>query len=138
MEIASGPLAREVYLAAIGQVVDYLRSNGIPEILVAFGWGCDCPDDQLYQDVSMPLERLQPFIAESEAADYYRVANDNLHVKDPAGRCEFLLCHESDIHLITDDDGLLKQMESIWLANGYKDVYAKRGADWQKVVPVTD
>jgi len=137
MEIASGPLARDIYLAAIGQVVDFLRSNGIGEILVAYGWGCDCPDDQLYQDVSMPLERLQPFIAESETADFYRVAKDNLHVKDPAGRCEFLLCHESDIHLITDDAGLFKQMESIWLANGYKDVYEKRGADWQKVVSVT-
>jgi len=136
MEIASGPLARDVYLAAIGQVVEFLSSNGIREILVAYGWGCDCPDDQLYQDICMPLERLQPFIAESEAADYYRVAKDNLHVKDPARRCEFLLCHESDIHLITDDNGLLKQMESIWRANGYTDVYEKRGADWQKVDPV--
>jgi hypothetical protein len=138
METASGPLTRDVYLTAIGQVVDFLRSKGIREILVAYGWGCDCPDDQLYQDVSMPLDRLQPFIAESEAANYYRVSKDNLHVKDPAGRCEFLLCHESDIHLITDDDGLFKEMQSIWLANGYQGVYEKRGADWQKVVPVPD
>src|SRR5258708_20719400 len=76
MEIASGPLARDIYLAAIGQVVDFLRSNGIGEILVAYGWGCGCPDDQVYQDVSIPLERLQPFIAESEAADFYRFAKD--------------------------------------------------------------
>ena len=39
MEIASGPLARDVYLAAIGQVVDFLRSFGVGEILVAYGWG---------------------------------------------------------------------------------------------------
>lgn len=129
MEITSGPLARDVYLAAMGQVVDFLQLHGIREILVAYGWGCDCPDDQLYQDVSMPLERLQPFITESEAADYYRVAKDNLHVKDPAGRCEFLLGHESDIHLITADDELLKQMQSIWLANGYKTASEKRNID---------
>ena len=84
----------------------------------------------------MPLERLQPFIAESETTDYYRVAKDNLHVKDRGGRCEFLLCHEADIHFITDDDGLIKQMQSTWLANGYKDVFEKHGAEWQKVPPI--
>lgn len=41
MEIASGPLARDVYLAAIGQVVDFLRSNGIGEILVSLNCRID-------------------------------------------------------------------------------------------------
>ena len=133
MEIASGPLTRDVYPSAIAQVVDLLRSNGIRNLRISFGWACNCPRDQLYQDVSMPVERLQPFISESEAAGYYRMTENDLHIEDADGRCKFLLCHESDIHLITNDEGLLKQMESVWLASGLKDVYVKRDGDWQKV-----
>src|ERR1700730_5211639 len=62
MGIVSGPLSRDDYLKAIGQIVEFLRSNGIRELHVAYGWSCACPDDQLWQEVAMPLERLQSFI----------------------------------------------------------------------------
>jgi hypothetical protein len=133
MRIASGVLSRDQYLQAIEQVVEYLRSHGIRDLLVAYGWGCDCPEEQLWQDLAMPLERLQSFIAESEASSYYRVGKNDLHVKDPSGQWEFLFCHESDIHFTTEDEGLFAHIRAVWIANGYKDVYEKRGADWQRV-----
>src|SRR5262245_57420207 len=98
MELTSAVLSHDEYQRAVGRVVELFRSAGVRGVLVAYGFGCDCPDEQLFQDVPMPLDRLQPYIAEAEATDYYRLGNDNLHVKDADGRMELLLCHESDIH----------------------------------------
>jgi hypothetical protein len=126
-------LTREEYLRTIADAVEFLREVGIPEVLVAYGFGCDCPDEQLYQDVRMPLDRVRPFIAEAEAADNYRVGRDNLHVKDPAGRAEFLFCHESDIHFISDEAELVERLKAKWLAAGFCKVLVHLGTEWQGI-----
>jgi hypothetical protein len=126
-------LSREEYLRAIARVVEFLRAGGVRQLLVAYGFGCDCPDDQLYQDVPVPLDHLHPFIAEAEAADYYRVGKDNLHVKDPDGRAEFLFCHESDIHFISEDAELVERLKAAWLAEGFCTMFVRLGTEWQAV-----
>src|SRR5439155_22838896 len=62
MEIASGKLSMEDYLRAIAQCIGFLSKAGVASTMVAFGFGCDCPDEELYQDVLMPLHRLPEFI----------------------------------------------------------------------------
>ncbi len=116
-----------------------MRAAGIRDVVVAYGFGCDCPDEQLYQDVPMTLDRLLPFIAESESADFYRVGKDNLHVKTSTGQAEFLFCHESDIHFITEDSALLERLRDAWLGEGYQGMHMKRGEEWEPVTakPVT-
>jgi hypothetical protein len=106
MELSSGILSRDEYLRAIARVIEFMAGAGVQEVSVAYGFGCDCPDEQLYQDMQMPLYRLWPFIAEAERLDYYRVGQDNLHVWDGAGRFELLFCHEADIHFISEDKAL--------------------------------
>lgn len=64
MELTSGILSRADYLRAVEVVVGFLRSAGVSELLVANGFGCDSPDEQLYQDVPMPLNRLHSFMAD--------------------------------------------------------------------------
>jgi hypothetical protein len=131
VELTSGILSRADYLRAVAVVVEVLRSAGMSEVLVAYGFGCDCPDEQLYQDV--PAPRLLPFMAEGERLDYYRIGKDNLHVKDGTGRCEFLLCHESDIHFISEDAELVERLKGIWLAAGFTGMYLKRAKEWEPV-----
>ena len=133
MELSSGILPREEYLRAVGQVVEFLQAAGIRDVVVAYGFGRDCPDEQLYQDVPMMLDRLLPFIAESETADFYRVGKDNLHVKASAGQAEFLFCHESDIHFVTEDAGLLERLMDAWLGEGYRGMHMKLGEEWEPV-----
>lgn len=48
MELTSGILSRADYLRAVEVVAGFLRSTGVSEVLVAYGFGCDCPDEQLY------------------------------------------------------------------------------------------
>jgi hypothetical protein len=133
MELASGILSRDEYLRAAGSVVEFLRAAGIQDIVVAYGWGCDCPEERLYQDVPMRVDGLLAFIAESESAGFYRAGEGNLHIKTSTGQAEFLFCHESDIHFITEDAGLLERLKAVWLSNGYRSMYQKCGGEWEPV-----
>lgn len=133
MELSSGVLSGGEYLRAVGRVVELLTAAGVPEVLVAYGFGCDCPDELLYQDVRIASPGLHAFMAEAVAAGYYRVGRDNLHVKTPDGRADFLLCHESDIHLTTEDAGLLDQVRAAWLADGHRQMFEKSGGEWHPV-----
>jgi hypothetical protein len=131
MELTSGLLSRDQYLQAIAGVVEFLAIEGVREVLVAYGFGCDCPDEQLYQDERISLDRLLPFIAEAERLDYYRVGKDNLHVKDDTGQIEFMFCHESDIHFFSEDKRLVEQLKAGWLAQGFCKILSHRGTEWQ-------
>jgi hypothetical protein len=73
------------------------------------------------------------FIATAEAANYYWVGRDDLHINTPDGRVQFLLCHESDIHLTTEDAGLLDRLRSMWLADGHREMYERDGGVWRRV-----
>ena len=131
MELTSGMMSRGVYLGAISGAVEFPRTAGVEEILVAYGFGCECPDEQLYQDVSMPLDRLPPYIAEAEAAHFYRVGKDNLNVKGPAGRVEFMFRHESDIHFISEDATLIERLKAEWNVKGHPKILARLGNEWR-------
>jgi len=133
VELTSGILSRTDYIRATERVIEFLRCAGVSDVLVAYGFGCDCPDEQLYQDVPMPLDRLLPFMAEGERLDYYRIGKDNLHVKDGTVPVEFLLCHESDIHFISEDAELVERLKGIWLAAGFTGMYLKRAEEWEPV-----
>ncbi|MSR56530.1 MAG: hypothetical protein EXS05_02515 [Planctomycetaceae bacterium] len=122
MELTTGLLSRDEYLRAIVRVIEFVRLNGVSNVLVAYGFDCDCPQEQLYEDVAMPLDRLQPFIAESEAAGVYRLGQNNLHVKDTTGRIEFLFCHESDIHFVSEDRELIERLKAAWMAEGFSPI----------------
>lgn len=135
MELCSGVLSRSGYLRAVGRVVELLAAAEVPEVVVAYGFGCDCPDEWLYQDILIPSSRLPDFIAEAEAAGYDRVGRDNLYVGVPGGRAEFLLCHESDIHLITEDAGLADRLRAAWLADGHRRMFETSGGGWREVPP---
>jgi hypothetical protein len=114
-------------------VANFLNAVGVRQLLIAFGFGCDCPDEQLYQDVPLALDHLQSFIAEAEAANFYRVGKDNLHVKDLAGRAEFLFCHESDIHFISENTELVERLKAEWLGEGYCNMFVHLGTEWRTV-----
>ena len=131
MDITSGLLSRDEYLRAITSAVELPALAGVRDVLVSYGFGCDCPDEQLYEEIPMPVDRLPEFVAESEAADYYRVGRDNLHLTTPGGGTEFLFCHESDVHFISDDAELVGRLKAEWSSWGWPDVVVHPGSEDQ-------
>jgi hypothetical protein len=119
MEIVTRLLSVEEYRAGMAEAIKFYASSGIDEILVAYGWSCDCPKEELYIDKRMPIGELDGFIARAEANGYYHVSRDNLHVKDQTGKSEFLFCHEADIHFKTEDEELSQRLNAVWIAKGF-------------------
>jgi hypothetical protein len=122
MDITTRPLSPEEHRLGMADAEAFYRSRGDESVLVAYGWGCDCPDPELYQDRLVPLSRFREFVTAAEAANYYRVSKDNLHFKDTRGSSQFLFCHESDIHFTTDDLPLLEEVVRRWRSLGFNRV----------------
>jgi len=118
VELVTVPLSPEQYGRAVEAAVEALRAAGVEDVLVAYGLGCRCPDELLYRDVPLPLGRLLPYIAKAEAAGLYHLGSGDLHVNDAAGRAELLLCHEEDVHLISEDKALVRRLMAAWEAEG--------------------
>ena len=116
------PLNRDEHLDAIRSAVGFYANHGIVKVFIAYGFGCDCPDADLYQDKLMPLIDVLPFVAAAEEADYYRVGKDNLHLKDMSRRSEFMFYHESEVYFQTDDLQLRAELVGIWGQQGWLPV----------------
>ncbi len=138
MELTSGILSRDDYLRAIVDIVEFLRAAGFRDVLVSYGFGCDCPDEELYVPVAMPIDHLPNFVAESEAVDFYRVGKDNLYVEAPGGGPGILFCHESDIHFVSEDAELVGRLRAEWSALGYLRVVEPPGAEVSMVRATSD
>ena len=119
MEIASNIIGNDEYLHALVQIVKFLEEIGTDRLLVSYGFGCDCPDEQLYERTSIRTNQLLEFIQESTALDYYRLGKDNLHICDENQRIEILLCHESDIHFTTENLDLVEKIKILYSRNGW-------------------
>jgi hypothetical protein len=122
MEITTRLLSSDEHRQGIAAAVQFYNSKDVERVLIAYGWGCDCPDEELYQDKSMPLSEFGPFMSAAEAADYYRIGKDNLHFKDESGLSEFLFCHEADIHFTTDEIVLQQEVQGLWRGLGFERV----------------
>jgi hypothetical protein len=122
MENATRYLTGDEHRLGMSDAAQFYRLHGVDNVLVAYGWGCDCPDDELYIDQPIPLSQFQQFVDAAQANDYYRVSKDNLHFKDPSGRSEFLFCHEADIHFTTVDASLQNEVLQIWESRGFQKV----------------
>ena len=80
----------------------------------------------------MPTEYLLSFLAEPEAADFYRVGEDNAFTSTrPASGVEFLFCHELDIHFISDDAEFIRRLKAEWNYDGLSPrwSYAQTSSD---------
>jgi hypothetical protein len=119
MEIASNIVGRDEYQRRVVQIVNFLQEVGVDQLLVSYGFGCDCPDDLLYEPTSIPTNQLLEFIQQGTALDYYRLGKDNLHICDENQMLAILLCHESDIHFITENLDSIEKIRVFCSANDW-------------------
>ena len=106
----------------MADAVEFYRVRNVQNVFVVYGWGCDCPDAELYEDKRMPLSAFDSFVADAQSADYYRVGHDNLHFQEENGRSEFLFCHESDVHFTSEDASLVNAVQRGWRQRGFSRV----------------
>ena len=108
------------YRLGMAEAQRFYESVGVQNVLVAYGWSCNCPRDELYIDKLIAIDQFQRFVSAAETANYYRVGDADLYFKDESGQSAFLFCHESDIHFTAEDPGLHNQVQALWKRLGFQ------------------
>jgi hypothetical protein len=119
MTFVTSPLTRTQLLDEIPQIVGWLQSNGIDDLVIEYGSGCKLEPE------------LVPFIQSSIESGIYEPGEADLVVHDRDRNFECLFCHESDIHLATDDESILTQAAQRWLDKGYGGFKLAASEDWE-------
>jgi hypothetical protein len=118
-------------LDEIPQIVGWLQSNGIDDLVIEYGSGCKLEPELLWRDIAVRRTDLVPFIESSIKNGIYAPGEADLVVHDRDRTFECLFCHESDIHLATDDEGILTQAAQRWLDKGYGGFKLAASEDWE-------
>lgn len=131
MEINSGYIEPNQFWQEVQEVVALFHRFQIDDLVVFYGFGCDreLEVDELYRDIEMKTDKLLAFLSESIAKDYYRLGEDNFYIQSRSLGVEFLLCHESDIHLETENVDVAGCMKARWSKKANPG-YEKIGGEW--------
>jgi hypothetical protein len=133
MKCVTGPLTPTQLLDEVPEIVRLLESGGIQDLLVEYGWGCKLEADQLWQEIQIRSIDLAAFIQSSIEKGIYSPGQSDLVLQDRDRSFECLFCHESDIHLATDDDGILTQAAQRWMDKGYGGFKLAASEDWEPI-----
>jgi hypothetical protein len=133
MKFVTGPLTPAQLLEEVPEIVKLLQATGLENLVVEYGSGCNPGPGQLWQDIEVPVRDLVAFIQQSIEKGIYSPGQADLILQDRNGNFECLLCHESDIHLATDDDAILTQAARRWMEKGYGGFKLAAAEDWQPI-----
>jgi hypothetical protein len=133
MKCVTGPLTPTQLLEEVPEIVRLLESGGIQDLLVEYGSGCKLEADQLWQEIQIRSMDLVAFIQSSIEKGIYSPGQSDLVLQDRDRSFECLFCHESDIHLATDDDGILTQAAQRWMDKGYGGFKLAASEDWEPI-----
>jgi len=119
MELRTSALTRPQLQEEISVIIDLLRAKGKLHLLVSYGWDCDLEADHLYQGKPLPLSGLPAFLSSSEDQGIFTLGENDLLIECADHSIEFTLCHESDIHMMTEDMELATEIQRAWASKGY-------------------
>lgn len=75
---------------------------------------CNLEPEELYQEKEIKTDDLLDFLSRSMAEGIYHLSEDDFHVQNRALGVDFLLCHESDIHLETENREVAAYTKARW------------------------
>ena len=119
IELRTGLLTLPQLQEEVNAIIEFLQSKNKRHLLVSYGWDCDLEPEQLYQESPVPPSDLQTFLAESEDDGIFMLGKNDLHIESADRSIEFTLCHESDIHMKTEDKGFAHEIQAYWATKDY-------------------
>jgi hypothetical protein len=135
VKLTTGLLTRDQVLDEI-KYLENLAANR-STVKAMLGWACKLPQDDLWRYVSVESSQIRDWIDDKIKAGIYDPGSSDLYLGFPDGS-EFLFCHESDVHVESDDRDLLRVIAKRWLEKGYRVNYAIFGDKWQPVASVSE
>ncbi len=138
-EIACGPISESAVLDEIPFVCSLFIESG--SAVVSVEYGLKCNTDALWQPKEIANTELCDWISRSIQDGVYEPGRSDIFIKD-RGRLKVRLCHESDIHVVTDIAVTIQECASRWLAKGYRilrsDTVPPERGSWREVHSIQD
>lgn len=117
MEVRTGPLSEPQLEQEIAYLETLLVREELQELHVAFGWDCTLSHDDMWQYQPIKTEELSSFISKAEEEGIFTLGKSDLFFR--CKNFEFVLCHESDIHLESFQSRQI-ELEERWFNLGYE------------------
>jgi hypothetical protein len=133
MEIVTGTLTPAQILGEVPEIAHLLLSNGVEEIVIEYGWGSNLPQDQLWNTIPLRTDDLSSFIDSSTRAGIFSPGSADLIIQDSLRTITFRLCHESDIHLVTEVPAILDSTISHWTKRGFSIYRSVETGKWARI-----
>jgi hypothetical protein len=133
MMCVTGPLTPRQLLDEVPEILQLLRASGIDRLLVEYGSGCKVKPGQLWQDIEIRPPELIAFLRASIEQGIYSPGEADIVLLDRDWTFECLLCHESDIHLVSQDDALITAAARRWMNKRYGGFLATANENWEPI-----
>lgn len=104
----------------LSTIADFLGSTEVGLWTVEFGWGSNLPIERLWQPSDLTAGSLEDFVQQSEREGIYQLGRGDLVISDVQTGMTFIVCHESDLHFISDDEAMLDRVSTLWRAAGFE------------------
>lgn len=127
MKLVSALRTPEQLWSEVQEIAALLIRLQITDLIVFFGYNGssdDRFDDELYQDIEIGADDMEGFLSRSITEGRYHLGEQDFHIRSLAGDAAFLICHESDVHLETDNAEAITHMRARWAAQeplGYEE-----------------
>ena len=121
MEIVSNTLTASQLVGEISEIGNILNASGVDEVIVTLGWGAGLDINDLWKPIRLRVGELERYVHAKIEDGTFRAGNSDLFIEDETRSFEFLICHESDIHLSTKSENLVRRTEQRWMEAGYFD-----------------
>jgi len=121
-EYRTKPLHRQSLLNELAFASSKLAQVGIQVAQVSFGWDCNLPFDELWQEHDVKVDGILEFVRQAEQRGTVGVGKGDIFVKTP-GFC-LTLCHEADAHVEGTTD-LVGEMVERWVRLNYRPYAVK-------------
>jgi hypothetical protein len=114
MELVSGTLTPEQMLDQIPEISEIFSSLAVETLFVEFGWG----SNEQWTTTQIHTKELCTFVKESMSRSAFIPGASDLFIRDGGQTGQFKLCHESDIHLVTENQALGDRVATLWNKEG--------------------
>lgn len=118
MEIASGYMKPEQVLEEVQEIVSLFQSLQIQDLIIFYGFGCECDIEEQYQDIAVKTDVLLDFLSQSMARGIYCFGDADFYIESRPRGIQFLLCHEGDVHIETENRQVANHFHARWSAKG--------------------
>jgi hypothetical protein len=120
VELVTEPLTRERLRSEFLQVVEWLKQRDIQDLSVLHGYGANLPMDEVYKPHLVKTEELLAFVEHCIGSGAFAFGESDLHIDSGKSMtfAAFTFCHESDLHVESDDAAFIEQLKVAWTAKG--------------------